>query len=61
MAQVKRAVKDLTIVVNVSILNHVRCKGKPTRYSLTSTQGGEVSNNGVDTAHSVTRVVLVAR
>ena len=53
-------VKTLTIVVYVSVLNHVRCKGKPVAQSFTGTQSSEVAYDRIDAAYSIAMDIFVA-
>ena len=53
-------VNTLTIIVYVSVLNHVRCKGKPVAQSFTRTKSSEVAYDGINAAYSIAMDIFVA-
>jgi hypothetical protein len=51
---------DLTVIVNVSIFNHIRRESKSLTQSFAGTHRSEISDHRVDTAHGIAVNVLVA-
>jgi hypothetical protein len=50
----------LTIIMDVSILDHVSCESQSIGYSFASTECGKVACNRIDAAYGITLVALVA-
>jgi hypothetical protein len=50
----------LTIIMNVSILDHVRCESQSVGYSFASTERGEIAGHRVDASNGITFVALIA-